>query len=73
MSLTTLGVSAEYRGKVAVNSLWPRTGVATAAIEMLAGKVGMAACRRPEIMADAAHWILSQVCLLGTSAPCVSA
>jgi hypothetical protein len=36
------------------------TGIATAAIKMIAGTAGMRACRSPEIMADAAHWILSQ-------------
>lgn len=60
MSLTTVGFAEEFKGKVAVNSLWPRTGIATAAVKMLAGSAGMAACRTPEIMADSAHWILSQ-------------
>jgi citronellol/citronellal dehydrogenase len=60
MSLFTLGWAEEFRGKVACNALWPRTAIATAAIEMLAGKAGMLASRSPEIMADAAHAILSQ-------------
>ena len=61
MSLTVLGIAEEYKGRVAVNALWPRTGIATAAVKMLAGSAGVSACRTPEIMADSAHWILSQV------------
>mmetsp|Transcript_64709 Transcript_64709/g.153010 ORF Transcript_64709/g.153010 Transcript_64709/m.153010 type:complete len:143 (+) Transcript_64709:531-959(+) len=45
---------------VAVNALWPKTTIATAAVEKIAGSAGLAACRTPEIMADAAHWILQQ-------------
>lgn len=60
MSLYALGWAEEFRGKVASNALWPRTAIATAAIEMLAGKAGMLASRQPEIMAEAAHAILSQ-------------
>lgn len=59
MSLFTMGWSEEFRGKVAFNALWPRTAIATAAIKMLAGNVGMMSSRKPEIMADAAHAILS--------------
>ncbi|MGD8379291.1 MAG: NAD(P)-dependent oxidoreductase [Gammaproteobacteria bacterium] len=63
MSLCTLGLAAEFgpRG-VAVNSLWPRTVIATAAINMLGGLVAPADCRKPEIMADAAHVILTSTC-----------
>ncbi|MBI1405450.1 MAG: SDR family NAD(P)-dependent oxidoreductase [Caulobacter sp.] len=58
MSLCMLGMSDEYRGKIAFNGLWPRTGIATAAIQFaLAGDEGMKMCRTPEIMADAAHAI----------------
>jgi citronellol/citronellal dehydrogenase len=54
MSMCVLGMSAEFkRIPIAVNALWPKTGIATAAIEMLAGKEGLQACRTPEIMADA--------------------
>jgi citronellol/citronellal dehydrogenase len=60
MSLFTLGMSEEFRGKVAFNSLWPRTAIATAAIKMLAGNAGMMASRTPEIMADAAHAVFCQ-------------
>lgn len=60
MSLSVLGMAEEFKGKVAINALWPRTGIATAAVKMLAGSAGVSACRTPEIMADSAHWILSQ-------------
>ena len=58
--MCALGMSEEFRGEVAFNCLWPRTAIATAAIEMLAGKMGTKASRSVDIMADAAHWILSQ-------------
>jgi citronellol/citronellal dehydrogenase len=60
MSFVTLGLAAEFgpRG-VAVNSLWPRTVIATDAINMIPG-VDPARCRRPEIVADAAHAVLSR-------------
>ena len=59
MSLCVLGMAEEFRGDgVAFNALWPRTGIATAAIQFaLAGAEGMRHCRTPEIMADAAHAI----------------
>ncbi|MEF9419121.1 SDR family oxidoreductase [Xanthomonas citri] len=60
MSLVTLGLAAEFGPQgVAINALWPRTVIATDAINMLAG-VDAAACRRPEIMADAAHAVLTR-------------
>ncbi|WP_342149234.1 NAD(P)-dependent oxidoreductase [Methylorubrum sp. SB2] len=57
MSLCVLGLSGELRGKgIAVNALWPRTTIATAAIQnLLGGDALMQASRTPEIMADAAH------------------
>lgn len=58
MSMCTLGMSLEFKRKIGFNSLWPRTGIATAALKMLAGEEGLQACRKPEIMADAAHAIL---------------
>ncbi len=59
MSLCVLGMSAEFSERgIAVNALWPRTVIATAAIAMLGGKVQAEHCRRPEIVADAAHAIL---------------
>ena len=60
MSLCTLGMAEEFRGKVAVNSLWPRTIIGTAAIAMLKGAAEFDNCRKPEILADAAHAILTR-------------
>ena len=60
MSMCVLGMAAEFAGKVAVNALWPRTTIATAAVGMLGGQPMLDASRTPEIMADAAHWILTQ-------------
>jgi len=62
MSLAMLGMAEEFRGEgIACNALWPRTGIATAAIEFaLTGKAGLAHCRTPDIMADAAHAIFTQ-------------
>jgi citronellol/citronellal dehydrogenase len=60
MSMVTLGMAAEYKeAGVAFNSLWPRVGIATAAIEFAVGNPEeLRKCRKPEIMADAAHAIL---------------
>lgn len=61
MSLCVLGMAEEFRGKVAVNALWPRTSIDTAAVRNLLGGEEMAKrSRTPEIMADAAHLILTQ-------------
>jgi citronellol/citronellal dehydrogenase len=60
MSLCVLGMAEEFRGRVAFNALWPRTAIDTAAMEMLAGPAARQVCRRPEIMADAAHVILTK-------------
>ncbi len=61
MSMCTLGMAEEFkRHGIAVNSLWPRTAIATAAIEMLLEAAGLDASRTPEIMADAAHAILTR-------------
>lgn len=58
MSLCVLGMSAEFAAEgIAVNALWPRTVIATAAIAMIDG-VAAANCRKPEIVADAAHAVL---------------
>ena len=59
MSMVTLGLSEEYRDDgIAFNSLWPRTIIATAAVQnLLGGDAAMARSRRPEIVADAAHAI----------------
>lgn len=58
MSFVTLGLAAEFgpRG-VAVNALWPKTVIATDALNMVPG-VDVARCRRPEVVADAAHAVL---------------
>ncbi|MGN7127537.1 SDR family oxidoreductase [Methylorubrum thiocyanatum] len=57
MSLCVLGLAGELRSRgIAVNALWPRTTIATAAVQnLLGGDALMQASRRPEIMADAAH------------------
>src|SRR3954467_10888479 len=59
MSMCVLGMSAEFVADgIAFNALWPRTGIATAAIKFaLAGDEGLRRCRTVEIMADAAHAI----------------
>jgi citronellol/citronellal dehydrogenase len=59
MSECTLGHAGEFRPHgIAVNSLWPRTAIATAALQMIPG-VDLNLCRKPEILADAAWWILT--------------
>jgi citronellol/citronellal dehydrogenase len=61
MSLCVLGMAEEFRPDgIAVNALWPRTVVYTAALTMLGGRVKPENCRRPEIVADAAHVILAR-------------
>jgi citronellol/citronellal dehydrogenase len=61
MSMCVLGMAAEYQGKVAFNALWPRTLIDTSAVRNLLGGEKMASKgRTPEIMADAAHVILTQ-------------
>ena len=58
MSLVVLGLSGEQRGKIAVNALWPRTTIATAAIQnLLGGDTIMRMSRKPEILAEAAYRI----------------
>ncbi|MBK1615663.1 short chain dehydrogenase [Rubrivivax gelatinosus] len=59
MSECTLGHAGEFRPLgIAVNSLWPRTAIATAALQMIPG-VDVKLCRKPEILADAAWFILT--------------
>lgn len=60
MSMCVLGMSAEFDGRVAVNALWPRTVIATAALAMLGGAVKPDYCRKPDIVADAAHAVLTR-------------
>lgn len=60
MSLCVLGMAREFAGRgLSVSALWPRTVIATAAIAMLGDRVKPEQCRHPEIVADAAHLILS--------------
>jgi citronellol/citronellal dehydrogenase len=62
MSLVVLGLAGEFRNAgVAVNALWPRTTIATAAVNnLLGGDALMRASRKPDILADAAHMIFSK-------------
>jgi citronellol/citronellal dehydrogenase len=61
MSMCTLGMAAEFAGHgIAVNSLWPRTTIATAAIEVNFPQQILAASRKPAIMADAAYAIFKR-------------
>ncbi len=62
MSLCVLGMAGEFRSQgVGVNALWPRTVIATAAVQnLLGGDSTMKGSRTPEIMADAAHVILTR-------------
>jgi citronellol/citronellal dehydrogenase len=58
MSLVVLGLAGETRGRIAVNALWPRTTIATAAIRnILGGDALMRRSRRPDIIAEAAYRI----------------
>jgi len=60
MSMCVLGMSAEFkRDGIAVNALWPRTAIDTAALQMIPG-VDITLCRKPEILADAAYVILNR-------------
>jgi len=59
MSMCTLGHAGEFRRHgIGVNSLWPRTAIATAALQMIPG-VDIGKCRTPQILADAAYLILT--------------
>jgi citronellol/citronellal dehydrogenase len=62
MSMCVLGMAAEFADAgIAFNALWPRTGVATAAIRnALAGDEGMRHCRTPEILSDAAYLVFNK-------------
>ena len=58
MSFVTLGLAAEFGPQgIAANALWPRTIIATDALNMIPG-IDLARCRKPDIVADAAHAIL---------------
>jgi len=62
MSMCVLGMAAEFaEDGVAVNALWPRTAIATAAVQnLLGGGEAIERCRKPEILADAAYIILTR-------------
>ena len=62
MSMCVLGMAAEFKEEgVAFNALWPRTGIATAAIQFaLSGEDALKSCRKVDIMADAAYVILNK-------------
>lgn len=62
MSMCVLGMSEEFRTDgIAVNALWPRTTIATAAVRnLLGGEKVVAGSRKPEIVADAAYVILTR-------------
>ena len=55
MSLVVLGMAAEFSGRIGVNALWPRTTIATAAVNYLGGDAMTRQSRKPEIVADAAY------------------
>jgi len=60
MSMCVLGMAEEFRRQgVAVNALWPRTAIATAAMKMLGGGEVPEGCRSVDIVSDAAHIILT--------------
>lgn len=61
MSMCVLGMAEEFKHDgIAVNALWPRTVIDTAALAMLGGRVKPENCRRAQIVADAAHIILTR-------------
>ena len=61
MSMCVLGMSEEFRRDgIAVNALWPRTAIDTAALAMIPG-VDPASCRTPEILSDSAYIILNRI------------
>ena len=68
MSFVTLGLAAEFAGRgVAINALWPRTIIATDALNLIPG-VDIAGCRTPAIVADAAHAVLTTAASARTGA-----
>lgn len=62
MSMCTLGLAEELKETgIAVNSLWPETAIATAAVmNLLGGEAAIKGCRKPEIMADAAYLVITR-------------
>lgn len=62
MSMIAMGLAAELKGKVGVNTLWPHTTIATAAVQnLLGGEFLMQRSRKPEIVADAVHAIVTKL------------
>ncbi|XP_075681711.1 hydroxysteroid dehydrogenase-like protein 2 [Rhinoderma darwinii] len=60
MSMCVLGMSEEFKGEIAINALWPKTAIHTAAMDMLGGSGVEKQCRTVDIMADAAYSILTK-------------
>lgn len=60
MSMCVLGMAEEFRGEIAVNALWPRTAIHTAAMDMLGGSGIESQCRKVDIIADAAYSIFKK-------------
>ncbi|XP_054253421.1 hydroxysteroid dehydrogenase-like protein 2 isoform X5 [Indicator indicator] len=60
MSMCVLGMAEEFKGEVAVNALWPKTAIHTAAMDMLGGAGIEKQCRKTDIIADAAYCILTK-------------
>uniref|UniRef100_A0A2K6CZE7 Hydroxysteroid dehydrogenase-like protein 2 n=1 Tax=Macaca nemestrina TaxID=9545 RepID=A0A2K6CZE7_MACNE len=60
MSMYVLGMAEEFKGEIAVNALWPKTAIHTAAMEMLGGPGIESQCRKVDIIADAAYSIFQK-------------
>ncbi|XP_072260607.1 hydroxysteroid dehydrogenase-like protein 2 [Pyxicephalus adspersus] len=60
MSMCVLGMAEEFKGEIAVNALWPKTAIHTAAMDMLGGSGVEKQCRTSDIIADAAYSILTK-------------
>ncbi|XP_069818268.1 hydroxysteroid dehydrogenase-like protein 2 [Dendropsophus ebraccatus] len=60
MSMCVLGMAEEFKGEIAVNALWPKTAIHTAAMDMLGGSEVDKQCRTTDILADAAYSILTK-------------
>ena len=72
MSVWVLGMAEEFREEgIAFNALWPRTAIDTEAIRLIMGEEMRQRCRVPEIVADAAHAILTKDCRTFTGHFCI--
>ncbi|XP_040818912.1 hydroxysteroid dehydrogenase-like protein 2 isoform X2 [Ochotona curzoniae] len=60
MSMCVLGMAEEFKGEIAVNALWPKTAIHTAAMDMLGGSGIESQCRKVDIIADAAYSIFNK-------------